>query len=92
MSGYDAINFIPKEDVPTNKKVTHTHICCDFRSKKTNPNQTRITTGSDRLDYDDHTYTGISSLETVKMHLNSVISTKNAKYANADMGNMHKNS
>ena len=34
----------------------------------------------------------IAGLETIKIHLNSTISTKDAKYATADIGNFYTNS
>ena len=51
-----------------------------------------MTVGSNLLEYDGKTSTETASLETIKIHLNSTISTKNAKYAAADIGNFYTNS
>ena len=47
--------------------------------------------GGDRLEYDGKTSTKTVGLETIKLHLNSTISTKDAKYAAADIGNFYTN-
>ena len=44
------------------------------------------------LRYNGNTSTETAGLETIKIHLNSTISTKNAKYAAADIGNFYTNS
>ena len=47
--------------------------------------------GGDRPEYDGKTSTETASLETIKIHLNSTISTKDVKYAAADIGNFYTN-
>ena len=44
------------------------------------PNRVNITTGGDRLDYYGETSTEITSLEIVKILINSILSTKNHKF------------
>ena len=44
------------------------------------------------MEYNGKTSTETASLETIKIHVNSTISTKNAKYAAADIGNFYTNS
>ena len=44
------------------------------------------------LQYDGKTSTKTAGLETIKIHLNSTISTKNAKYVAADIGKFYTNS
>ena len=51
-----------------------------------------MTIGGNLLEYEGKTSTETASLETIKIHLNSTISTKNAKYAAADIGNFYTNS
>ena len=87
--GMDVIEFIHKSEVPANKKVTYPRTVVAYRPEKIdNPNRTRITAGGDRLDYDGETSTNSASMPTIKIHQNSVLSTKNAYYATADAGNM----
>jgi hypothetical protein len=50
-----------------------------------------MTAGGDRLDYDGKTSTDTARLETTKIHLNSVISTKEARHLCLDIGNMYLN-
>ena len=78
--------------VPIGKKVTYARFCCDVRLQKDDINRTRLTVGGDRLTYDSKTSTETVGLETIKIYLNSTISTKDAKYAAADIGNFYTNS
>ena len=90
--GHDTFHFIHKSQVPKNKKVTYARFCCDVRPQKEEKNFTRITVGGNRLDYDGDTSTEVSSMETFKIHINSVISTKGVRYVCADVGNFYTNS
>ena len=74
------------------KKITYTRFCYDVLLQKDDINQTRLTVGGDRLKYNGKTSTETAGLETIKIHLNSTISTKDAKYAAADIGNFCTNS
>ena len=47
------------------------------------------TCGGDRLDYDGDVTAHTASMETIKCHWNSVLSTPNAKYATGDISNMY---
>ena len=58
-----------------------------FVYKKNDINQTQLTVGGDRLEYKGKTSTETAGLETIKIHFNSTISTKDAKFAAADIGN-----
>ena len=51
-----------------------------------------MTAGGNLLEYNGKTSTETASLETIKIHLNSTISTKNAKYVAADIGKFYTNS
>ena len=51
-----------------------------------------MTAGGNLLEYNGKISTETASLETIKIHLNSTISTKNAKYTAADIGNFYTNS
>ena len=51
-----------------------------------------MTAGGNLLEYNGKISTETASLETIKIHLNSTISTKNPKYAAADIGNFYTNS
>ena len=85
-------HFIHKKDVLKGKKITYAQFCCDIQLQKGEINRTRLTVGGNLLEYKGKTSTKSASLETIKIHLNSTISTKDAKYAAADIGNFYTNS
>ena len=90
--GHDTCRFIKKHQIPKGRKVTYARFCCDVRPQKEEENRTRLTVGGDRLSYDGETSSEVASLETTKIMLNSTISTKGARFACADIGNMYTNS
>jgi hypothetical protein len=45
--------------------------------------------GGDRIDYSGDVTTHTASMETIKMHWNSVVSTPSAKYCTTDISNMY---
>ena len=91
--GMDVCKFIPKWQAPKNKKVTKPRIVCAFRPEKLdNPCRTRITAGGHPLDYDGETATNSASMETVKILLNSVLSTPDACLSTLDAKMMHSES
>ena len=92
VKGSDTINFIKRIHVPIGKKITYAHFCCDVRLQKDDINKTRLTVGGDRLEYTRKTSTKTAGLETIKIHLNSTISTKDAKYTAANIENFYTNS
>lgn len=88
--GMDVCKFIPKWQVPKNKKVTRPRIVCAFRPEKIdNPYRTRITAGGHLLDYDGETATNSANMETVKILLNSVLSTPGARLSTLDVKMMY---
>ena len=69
----------------------YARFCCDVRLQKDKINRTRMMVGGNLPEYDGKTSTETASQETIKIHLNSTISTKNAKYAAAEIGNFYTN-
>ena len=80
-TGTNPIRFRPKSTIPKHKKVTYGRIVSSLRPHKEEQYRTRLTVGGNLLDYEGDTSTPTSDLITTKIHLNSVISTKNAKFA-----------
>ena len=74
ITGTDTMEFVRKENVPKNKKVTYANFVCDYRPLKTEKHRVRMTIGGDRLDYPDETASPAASLIETKLILNSVIS------------------
>jgi hypothetical protein len=91
IEGTDTMHLIKKSDIPKNKKITYARFCSDIRPQKSETHQTRLTAGGDRLDYEGKTSTDTAGLETIKIHINSTISRKEAKYMSIDIVNMYLN-
>jgi hypothetical protein len=89
--GTDTMHLIKKSDIPKNEKITYARFCSDIRPQKSETHWTRLTAGGDRLDYEGKTSTDTAGLETIKIHINSTISRKEAKYMCIDIGNMYLN-
>ncbi len=63
----------------------------DYWPEKNNPNQTRLTVGGNQLVCPFDVSTPTVKMMTVKMHLNSVISTKGAQYFTIDLKDFYLN-
>ena len=65
-------------------------MCSNVRPEKVNePNRCKITIGGDRTNYPHEVATPTADLLTVKLLLNSVISTKGAKFCSVDIKNFY---
>ena len=89
IEGVDVLEWIHRHDVPPGKKVTYPRYTVDYRPEKDEPWRTRITAGGNILEYYGDTTTHCASMETIKCHWNSVLSTPGAKYCTADISNMY---
>jgi hypothetical protein len=89
INGLDVLNWIRQSAVPHNKKVTYPRHTVAERPEKDKSDRTRITCGGDGLDYFGDVTTHTASMETIKLHWNSVLSTSNAKYCTGDISNMY---
>ena len=89
IEGIGVLEWIHRSDVPPDKKVTYPRYTVDIRPEKDEIHRTRITCGGDRLDYDGDVTAHTASMETIKCHWNSVLSTPNARYATGDISNMY---
>jgi hypothetical protein len=84
-SGTNTIFFVKREAVPNDRKVTYGRLVSSLRPTKAETHRVRVTVGGDKLDYPGLTTTQCASLTTTKCHLNSVLSTPNAKYVVLDI-------
>ena len=84
-SGTNTIFFMHPSKIPKGKKVTYVKLVSTIRPLKEEVNRVRVTVGGDRLEYNGFTNTVPAALSTVKVHLNSTISTLGARYCTADM-------
>jgi hypothetical protein len=88
----DTIFFIPRHKVPKEraKDVTYGLITCSIRPEKVDePDRTRLVAGGDRVHYPFDASTPTADLLTVKLLINSVISTPGAKIFMMDIKNFY---
>ena len=90
-TGTNTLRFRRKNEVPSNKKVTYGRIVTSIRPQKHETHRTRLTVGGNLLDYHGDTSTTTIDVTTTKIHLNSIISTPNAKFATVDIDNFYLN-
>jgi hypothetical protein len=83
----ETIFFISKTDIPHNRRgnVTYCRIVCIYREGKKDKYRTRITMGGNLINYPGDCGTPTADLLTVKLLLNSIISTPNAKFMSIDI-------
>ena len=84
-TGNSTIFFIHPSEIPAYNKVTYGLLVVDIRPLKEEKYRVRITVGGDKLDFCGDASSVVASLATVKLLLNSVVSTKAAKFTTADI-------
>ena len=84
-SGTETMFFIHPSQIPRGKKPTYLRVVCAYRPEKSNPYRVRFTCGGDRVEYAGDVSTKTADLTTVKILLNSVLSTPNAKFMTLDL-------
>eukprot|EP00804_Cyclotella_cryptica_P007378 CCRYP_002595-RA/>CCRYP_002595-RA protein AED:0.45 eAED:0.45 QI:0/-1/0/1/-1/1/1/0/113 len=75
-------------DVPPGRRkdITYARICANHRPEKQDPNRIRITLGGNLVHYPGDVRT---RMLTVKLLINSVISTPGAKFMSLDISNFY---
>jgi hypothetical protein len=89
--GTNTIFFLHPSKIPTGRKVTYARIVATIRPHKDETHRVRVTVGGDKLDYSGITATATASLTTLKILLNSVISTPGARFMTLDIKNYYYN-
>jgi hypothetical protein len=91
--GTNTIVFIQREDIPNNRKRNSTYalVCVHYCPKKGVPNCTRVTVGGNLLHNPSDYGTPTVNMITIKLHLKSVISTKDACYCTIDLMDSYLN-
>ena len=86
-AGNEALEFIPKSEVPQHEKVTYANMVCDLREHKQDKFRVRLTVGGDKLEYFFETAAPAASLLEAKLIINSTISqsSKNARFMTLDI-------
>ena len=83
--GTNTIHFIPFSAVPKGRKPTYVRVVCAYRPEKEIPERVRWTAGGDRVDYPGKVSTKTADMVTVKVHINSVLSTPGARHMTVDL-------
>ena len=90
--GTDTVFFMTIDEIkriPKDRTVTYARIVVDYRPQKEDPNRVRITVGGNLIDYPGELTTRTADLTTAKILWNSTLSTPNAKFGAADVGNFY---
>jgi hypothetical protein len=93
VDGTNTIFFIDYDQIPKDRRkdVTYTRICVNFCPEKEDPNRVRITVGGDRINYPFDCGTPTADMLLVKLLINSIISTKGAKFMSLDIKDFYLN-
>ena len=91
IKGTSTLFFIPKNDVPPDRKVTYGRIVCELRPMKKEVERTRLTVGGNLLEYPDNLRTETADILTFKLLINSTISTPGARFICLDVKNFYLN-
>jgi hypothetical protein len=93
VEGTNTIFFIHKHQIPADrfKDCTYARICANYRPEKEDPHRIRCTLGGDRVNCPDDCGTPTADLLTVKLLLNSVVSTPGAKFFTMDIKDFYLN-
>ena len=81
IKGTNTMYFIKKEELPQNlfREITYSRVVYDVREVKADKNRTMSTVIGDRIKYPGDCGTPTADLITLKLLLNSIISTLGAK-------------
>ena len=84
-SGTDTITWIHPHELPANKRPTYIRVCANYRPQKSDPYRVRCTLGGNRINYPGPKSAPTASFSLVKLLLNGVLSTPNAKFHTIDI-------
>lgn len=94
-TGTDTIKFNSRKQVPQERTldIIYGLITCQYkyRPMKDEPNRTQLVTGGDRVHYPGNAGTPTADLLSVKLLLNSVISTLGTKFFTVDITDFYFN-
>ena len=91
IKGTDTIQFIRKSDIPRGRTYTYGRFVVDYRPQKADPYRLRLTVGGNLIKYPGNTSAPTADLETVKILINDIVSTPNAKAVVLDIKNFYLN-
>jgi hypothetical protein len=77
------------ENIPEDRHITYGKIVCDYKPHKQEKERVRLTVGGDRLDYSGDVATSTADITTLKILINSTLSTKDAAMMMMDINNYY---
>ena len=90
-TGTNTMRFVDPNTLPANFQSTYLTLVTAYRPEKPQPYRVRGVVGGDRLTYEGDCSTKASAVDTVKIHLNHVVSTPNGRYATTDVKDFYLN-
>jgi len=91
LPGTNTIVFIPKNMVPEDRTCTYGKFVCELKPHKAEKERTRLTVGGNLVFYPGNASSPTADLTTLKLHINSVLSTPGAKMVCWDLENFYLN-
>ena len=85
----NTIFFIPRSKVPKHNRPTYTRFVCSYRPQKAEPYRTRITVGSNLIDYPGNLSMKVADMTTFKILVNSTLSIPGARWLGLDVKNYY---
>ena len=91
--GTDTNVFIKYTEIPLDRRrhITYGKTVVTYQPEKDDPNQTRLTVGGNWIVHHGNVSTPAVKMMTVKMHLNSMISTKGVQYCTFNLKDFYLN-
>jgi hypothetical protein len=89
ISGTNTFFFIKLTNIPRDNKITYGKIVCDYKPHKKEKEFVRLTVVSDRLDYSGDVAISTADITTLKILVNSTLSTKDASMMMIDIHNSY---
>jgi hypothetical protein len=81
----NTIRFIRKSSMPPGRKATYGSFVVDIKEHKEERESARLTVAGDHIEYPGDKSTRTAGLTTAKILINSVISTKGARFLVVDI-------
>jgi hypothetical protein len=82
---HDVMEWKHPRELPPGCTPTYLRVCANFRPQKSDPYRVRCTMGGNLITPKGPTHTPTADLSLFKLFVNSVISTKNAKFMDLDL-------
>ena len=91
IKGTNTISFIPYQDIPQDRRgnITYGKIVVDYRPHKEERHRTRLTVWGNLIHYPSTVSSPTAEMGTIKILLNSVISTPHSKFCTMDISNFY---